>query len=88
MEHLTLGEMLQIIEIAGLLGGGSLFLIQAGRLAGNQTKITEYLSAEVADLKFEMKEVNKTIAQVAVQNSRLDRLEEDIQDIRHGRGLL
>jgi hypothetical protein len=55
---------------------------------GGLTKTVSKMEKEIIEMKKDQKDLTKTLAQIAVQNMRLDHIEEDIRDLRHGRGYI
>lgn len=75
---ITVGNL---IEIGTILGGGVTAFILL-----RQT--VYYLRAEVGELKVDVKALNKVVVELAVTDRRLLSLEEDIREMRHGRGFV
>ena len=75
---ITLGTVIQTILV---VAGGFTFLITMG----NAVKT---LGTDVVDLKQDIKKLNENVIQIAVQNTRINRLEEDIRDLKHGKGFV
>jgi hypothetical protein len=72
---ITIGN---IIEIASIVGGG---LISLKNTVGN-------LKEDVAAMHTEIKQIGKVLIQMAVTNTRLDNVEQEIRDLKHGRGFI
>lgn len=70
-----------ILQTGLVIGGG---LIGYGALRG----MVKEMEKDMVEIRKDQKDMSKVLAEVAVQNSRLNRLEEDIRDLRHGRGLI
>jgi len=70
-----------IAEVATLLGGG---LVAVGVMRNTVTHIKK----RVDDMETELKEFSKALMQLAVQHNRLNNIEEDIRDLKHGRGFI
>ena len=88
----SIDTVLKIVEIGSVLGGGAVVAFRLGRTTARveetllaQNMILEGQTDQVTELKNETKKVNDVLTKIAVQENRLDRIEEDIQDIRHGR---
>jgi hypothetical protein len=75
---ITIGN---IIEIASIVGGGFLFLTSLKNTVGN-------LKEDVAAMQTEIKQIGKVLIQMAVTNTRLDNVEQEIRDLKHGRGFI
>lgn len=70
-----------IVQTVIFVGGG---LIAFGILKRTVTEMEQ----EIVEIKKDQKDLTKTLAQIAVQDSRLNRLEQDLRDLRHGRGFI
>lgn len=74
----TIGNVAQIVIT---LGGGLV-------LFGYLKKSVEAMEAKLAETERDVKDLTKTITHIAVQDNRLDRLEQDMRDLRYGRGFV
>lgn len=70
-----------IIQIVVILGGGVSALIVMRSTVNN-------LKTDMVDMKAEIKKVGEVLISLAVTNKRLDNVEEDIRDMKHGRGFI
>ncbi len=70
-----------IIEIGAIVGGGLLALITMRNTVKN-------LKDDVTDMKTEIKKVGEVLVKMAVTQTRLDNVEQDIRDLKHGRGFI
>lgn len=70
-----------IIEIATILGGGLLVLLQLKNTVGN-------LKTDVTDMKAELKKVGEVLIKLAVTDTRLANVEQDIRELKHGEGFV
>lgn len=70
-----------IIQIGVILGGGLLALIVMRNTVSN-------LTADMTEMKTEIKELGKVLVTLAVATKRLDNIEEDLRDMKHGRGFI
>lgn len=70
-----------IIEITVLVGGGLLTLVTLRNTVNN-------LTDDMADMKTEIKKVGEVLVKMAVTQTRLDNVERDIRDLKHGRGFV
>lgn len=70
-----------IIQTIVILGGGLIVL-------GEMRRTLVDVELEMKNMKEDLKEIGKAVMQIAVQNQRLDRVEEDIRDLRKGRGFI
>ena len=75
---ITIGN---IIEVTAILGGGCLALATLRVTVGN-------LARDMIDMKTEIKKVGEVLVTMAVTTSRLDNVEQDIRDMKHGRGFI
>ena len=75
---ITIGN---IIEIGTIMIGGIVAFILL-----RQTVVQ--LRAEVGELKTDVKSLNKVVVELAVTDRRLMSLEEDLRELRHGRGFI
>lgn len=75
---ITIGN---IIEIGSIIGGGLLVLVTLRNTVNN-------LKNDMTDMKTEIKKVGDVLVTLAVTSKRLDNVEEDIRDLKHGRGFI
>lgn len=66
-----------LVFVAGLF-------MHAGALRSNY----QGLRLDIVDLKVEIKKLGDVLTKLAVQESRLDRIEEAIKELRHGEGFV
>ena len=77
-QTITVGN---IIEIACIIGGGlGVFYTLKGTVAA--------LKTEVVGIQVEIKKIGDVLITQADQNRRLIHLEDDIRELRHGRGFI
>lgn len=74
----SIGVILQSVVVIG----GALIVLGVMRKSVND------LEADVSDMEKDLKDLTKTVAAIAVQDQRLNRIEEDIRDLKHGKGLV
>ena len=75
---ITIGN---IIEISTIVGGGV--------IAGALLKATvANLGREVKEMKIDIKALNTIVVEMAVADRRLIAVEEDIRELRHGKGFI
>ena len=77
-QTITVGN---IIEIASIIGGGLLVLITLRNTVNN-------LKNDMTDMKAEIKKVGDVLVTLAVTSKRLDHVEDDIRELKHGRGFI
>lgn len=70
-----------IIEISTIVGGGLLALLTLRNTVNN-------LKTDMTDMKVEIKKVGEVLVKMAVTQTRLDNVEQDIRDLKHGRGFI
>jgi prefoldin subunit 5 len=70
-----------IIEILVIVGGGLLALVTLRNTVNN-------LKEDMTDMKTEIKKVGEVLVKMAVTQTRLDNVEQDIRDMKHGRGFI
>ena len=94
-EHLTVDNILKVFEILSIIGGGALVAFKLGRTTARveaslerQNDILTSQSAEISELKTETKKLGDVLTAIAVQDARIGRMEEDIREIKHGRGFI
>lgn len=95
MNAADLDIILKIGEILSILGGGALVAFRLGRTTSRveaslqaQNQLLESQSAEITELKNETKKLGDVLTQIAVQQTRIERLENDLRELRHGRGFV
>jgi len=70
-----------IIEIGAIVGGGFLVLVTMRNTVSN-------LKEDVVDMKAELRKLGEVVTTIAVTSTRLDNVEQDIRDLKHGRGFI
>jgi hypothetical protein len=75
---INVGHILQIVVIIG--GGVSALIVMRNTVAN--------LKEDMTDMKTEIKKVGEVLVTLAVTTKRLDNVEEDIRDMKHGRGFI
>lgn len=75
---ITIGN---IIEISSIIGGGLLVL-------GTMRSTINNIKIDMVDMKTEIKKVGEVLIKMAVTQTRLDNVEQDIRDLKHGRGFI
>jgi len=86
---------LKLLEILTIIGGVIMAIIRMGQNSRNventlsrQNEILESQSEQIVDLKVETKKIAEVMTLLAVNNSRVDRLEADVRELRHGKGMV
>lgn len=90
METLAaLDPLLKILEILAILGGAALAILKMNATSAVTQQTLQVQNGIIMELKTDLKQSMATIAsvlsQVAVSNSRLDRVEADIREMQHGK---
>lgn len=75
---ITIGN---IIEISVIAAGGLAAIITIKNTVGN-------MKADITDMKAEIKKVGDVLIQLAVQEQRMSNVEQDIRELKHGRGFI
>lgn len=75
---ITIGN---IVEICSIIGGG-LYAIVTLRSTVNNMK------SDMIDMKEEIKKVGDVLIKMAVTDTRLTNLEQDIRELKHGEGFV
>ena len=76
-----IGVVLQILQICVIVGGG-IFALAA--LRGTVARLAD----DLVDVKSEVKKLADVIVTLAVAGKRLDNVEEDVRDLKRGRGFV
>ena len=75
---ITIGN---IIEIGAILGGGGTVFVTLRNTVAN-------MKDDVAAMQTEIKKLAEVITKMAVTDVRLTNVEQDIRELRHGRGFV
>ncbi len=75
------GLLLQILQIIVIVGGGIFALATLRSTVGR-------LASDIVDVKAELKKLADVLVTLAVTSKRLDNVEEDVRDLKHGRGFI
>ena len=76
-----IGVILQILQIAIILGGGIVTVIVL------RSTMVRFAS-DMVDVKSELKKLADVLVTMAVTSKRVDNLEEDVRDMKRGRGFI
>jgi ethanolamine ammonia-lyase small subunit len=74
----NVGHIIQILLIAG--GGISALAVMRN--------IVSTLKSDMSDMKSELRKLSEVLVVLAVTSKRLDNVEEDIRDMKNGRGFI
>lgn len=83
---IQLNDALKIVEIVSILGGGGMVAYKLGRATSRFEESLKLQAEEIQELKEETKKMGAVLSVVAVQDNRLNRIEEDMRELRHGKG--
>lgn len=70
-----------VVEVGSIIIGGAIAL-------GVFKQAVNDMREKIDEIEGEVKEFGKALIQLAVQDKRLDRIEEDYRDLRRGRGFI
>jgi hypothetical protein len=91
----NLDTVLRVFEILSILcGGGGVafgifrFILKMEAAIQALNAISQRQSTDIGDLKTEIKKLNDVLTTLAVQAERLNAMQHQIDEIRHGRGLV
>jgi hypothetical protein len=91
----NLDTVLRVFEILSILcGGGGVafgifrFILKMEAAIQALNAISQRQSTDIGDLKTEIKKLNDVLTSLAVQAERLNGMQHQIDEIRHGRGLV
>lgn len=76
-----IGVALQILQIVVIVCGGIFALATLRNTVKN-------LAVDIIDMKVELKKLGDVLVTLAVTSKRLDNVEQDIRDLKHGRGFI
>lgn len=77
-----------LIEIASVLGGGVLVLLTMRADIAVLKKDDEAIRVDVKGIQDEIKQIGSVLITQADQSRRILHLEEEMRDLRHGRGFI
>jgi hypothetical protein len=84
----NLDTVLRVAEIFSIIGGGGLVAFRLGRSTAQMHEATLRQSAEIEDLKVEIKQLGAILTKLAVQEERLNTLTRWYDELRHGSGFV
>lgn len=82
---ITVGNL---IEIASIIGGGGLVMVTMRSDIAVLKKEDESLKTNVKGIQDEIKQIGKVLIEQADQSRRILHIEEEMKDLRHGRGFV
>ena len=77
-----------IIEICTIAGGGLLALGTMRTKISNLTQRFESIQLDFSDMKKEIKALSDVMVKMAVTDQRLLGVEQDVRELKHGRGFV
>lgn len=77
-----------LIEMASILGGGVLVLLTMRADIAVLKKDDDVIRSDVRGIQEEIKQIGQVLITQADQSRRILHLEEEVRDLRHGRGLI
>lgn len=93
MTDVNFDMLLKIGEFVGFIGGGALVIFKLGRTTERFELVADNQQKELAEIKDDVKGLNKVVTTLAVQGNRLDGMEQRLsimdkryEDLRHGEG--
>jgi hypothetical protein len=75
-------------DTLSIIGGGIIIAVRLIKSASILEIAVQQQQEEISGLKIEMSKVGDILIKMAVQNTRLERLEEDVRELRHGQGFI
>jgi hypothetical protein len=92
---LSLETMLRIGEILSILGGGGVVAFRIGRSTSRvegvikaQALVSTQHRDDIFELKTEIRKLNDVLQTLAAQQERMQGLQRQIDEMRHGRGFV
>ena len=82
---ITIGN---IIEIGSIIGGGLLVLMTLKNDVVSLKVGAQELRSEIGEMQIELKKIGQVLVTQADQNRRIMHLEDDVRELRHGRGFV
>ena len=82
---ITIGN---IIEIGSIIGGGLLVLMTLKNDVVSLKLGAQELRSEIGEMQIELKKIGQVLVTQADQNRRIMHLEDDVRELRHGRGFV
>lgn len=88
MAAIDLDVALRLAEIVSIVGGGLIVVIQTARVGGRLEEGNKLQAKRLEALENDVKALNKVITEVAVQQARINNIERDLRELRHGEGFI
>lgn len=92
---LTFDTIIKIAEFVAVVGGGGVFLFRQGRSSARIEASVHMQTAEISELKQDVKQINEVLRQLAIQKTRLDNIDRRLDamdhrydELRHGDGFV
>jgi uncharacterized protein YaaN involved in tellurite resistance len=77
-----------IIEIATIAAGGLIAIVTVKNSVNNLKSDLHNMKSDFTDMKSEIKKVGEVLVQLAITGQRLTNAEQDIRELKHGRGFV
>lgn len=88
MSFVTLESILHAFEILSIIGGGIYVSYKVGSATTEIQSAIESQGTMIAELKTETKKIGEVLVTLAITSTRLDNLEADIRELKHGEGFI
>lgn len=82
---ITIGNM---IEIATIAAGGLIAIVTVKNSVNNLKSDLHNMKSDFTDMKSEIKQVGKVLVELAIAGQRLTNVEQDVRELKHGRGFV
>ena len=82
---ITVGNIIEILVI-GCGGIGAVAAVRNSVV--NLGKDLKHMEADFFDMKIEIKKVGEVLIKMAVTDTRLSNVEQDVRELKHGRGFV
>lgn len=77
-----------IIEIATIAGGGMIAVLAVRGSVNDLGKDLVRMEADFTDMKTEIKKVGDVLIRMAITDTRLTNVEQDVREMKHGQGFI
>lgn len=84
----SVATILQILQILAIIGVGISAWIALRVAQATLSATVTSLSTDIIDIKADLKKFGDVLVTMAVTSKRLDNLEEDVRDLKHGEGFI
>lgn len=80
--------VLRGLQIVSLVGGGIYVVFKLGRVTERVENMLALQTRELSELKEETKKVSTVLTALALQEQRIDLLDQRYEELRHGEGFV